>query len=61
MKLVSERQWTCVFYETPPNTDVRLEVFTATELNKVFSSRQPLQMIYKIQNFGYQLHLHHES
>jgi hypothetical protein len=31
------------------------------EVDKVFSAREPSQMIYKFKLFGYQLHLHHQG
>ena len=42
-------------------TATRLELLTATELDNVFSGRQPRQMIYKLKRFGDQLHLHHQG
>jgi hypothetical protein len=38
-----------------------LQAFTATELDKVFSGRQPRQMIDKVQRFGDQLHVLHQG
>jgi hypothetical protein len=39
------------------NIQICLEVSTATELNKVFSGRNPRQVNYTIQRFGDQLNL----
>jgi len=38
-----------------------LETFKATELDELFSGRQPHQMNYKIQRFGDELHLHQQG
>jgi hypothetical protein len=42
-------------------TKVCLQAFTETELDKVFSGRQPRQVINKLQSFGDQLHLHRQG
>ena len=49
------------FKVTTPHARTRLEVFTATELDKTSSGRQSSQISYKFQRFGDQLHLHHQG
>jgi hypothetical protein len=42
-------------------TYIRLEAFTATELDKIFSGNKPYQLRKKAQRFGDHPRLHHQG
>jgi hypothetical protein len=41
--------------------NIRLEDFTATELDKIFSGNKPCQLWTKVQRFGDRIHFHHQG
>jgi hypothetical protein len=50
-------------YEAEQNSSryIRLETFTATELDEIFSGNKPWQLWTKAQRFGDHLRLHHQG